>query len=194
MKKKKVILCGGAFLALAGLLAFVAWLDWRNGRVVLKAANYRLLTCDAENPEELTEQILAALVENSRFGGGLEELTEKHYQEAMAYFVEEAEYFSLSLSDYLERFYDSSEEEFRRLTKESARQTAKEEAVLDAIAKEEGIVLSDAAFKERLPAYMEDYGYTDEQKFLREHDEDALREAMRRDLVMEQIVAYLKQK
>lgn len=193
-RKKKIVFGAVGLFVLAGVLALAVWLDWRNDRVVLKLADYRRLTCESANPEELTEQILEALVENSRFGGGLDERTEENYRETMDYFAQEAEYFSLSLSEYLERFYDTTEEEFRESVRESAEQAAKEEAVLEAVADEEGIVLTDEEFEAMLPDYMESYGYTDEAKFLREHDENEIREAMRREKALDRIVEYLKEK
>lgn len=193
-RKKKIILGAVGLLLLAGALALAVWLDWRNDRVVLELADYRRLTCESANPEELTEQILEALVENSRFGGGLDERTEENYRESMDYFTQEAEYFLLSLSEYLARFYDTTEAEFRESVRESAEQAAKEEAVLEAVADEEGIALTDEEFEAMLPDYMESYGYTDEAKFLREHDENELREAMRRERALDRIIEYLKQK
>ncbi len=192
--KKKILLGTGALLALTGLLCLAVWIDRRNSLTVLELADYRRLTCQAENPEELTEQILEALVENSRFGGGLKKLAEENYRETMDYFEKEAEYFSLSLSEYVERYYGTTEEDFRQSVRESAEQAAKEQAVLEAVADGEKLVLTDEEFQAMLPDYMESYGYTDEAKFLREHDENEIRAAMRREQAIALIVEYLKQK
>ncbi len=191
-RKKRWILFGiGGLAVICGLLVLVVWLDNRSTKEILKLADYRTIDCGGRNPSELGEQIVEALVSNTKFGKGLEKRTERVYADTMGYIRKEADYLSLSLSEYAAKMYNGTEKELRATVWETSEGIAKEEAVLDAIGDKEKVVLTEAQFEKLLPKYMESNGYTDRLKFLVDNNEAEIRASMRRELTLQLIIDYL---
>lgn len=190
-QKKWIIIGIGSVAAVCGLLILTYWLDSRSKKEILKLADYRTIDCGGANPADLSDQIVEALVTNTKFGKALEKRTERIYGDTMGYIRREADYLSLSLNEYAAKFYNGTEKELRATVWETSEGIAKEEAVLDAIADKEEVVLTDEQFEKLLPKYMESNGYTDRLKFLIDNNEAEVRASMRRELTLQLVIDYL---
>lgn len=194
-KKKRWIFFGiVGTVIVCGLLVLAVWLDNRTSKEILKLVDYKALDCKDRDPSTMSQQIIDTLVANTKFGKGLEKRTKLVYGDSLNYLMKEAEYLSLSLEAYAQKYYGGTEKELRAATWETAEEIAKEEAVLDMIAEKEKVVLTEELFEKMLPDYMESNGYTDRRKFLIDNNEAEVRASMRRELALQWIIDYLKKK
>ena len=123
----------------------------------------------------------------TRFGRAIKEKAEEKYEEAMKVFASDAEYRQMSLSEYIEKYYQKTEEEFREDVRKTAAETVRQDEVIRAIAEKENIVITDAEFDLVLPDIMEAYGYSDKTQFSQDVDFEMLRD----ELLQEKVIEYL---
>lgn len=179
-------------LAFTGLLGFAIWEYIVSEKSVVRLGDYLSLSYTAENRDDAGTQVVDMLVDRSTFGGLVKKEAEELYEKAIREYKENAEYFEMSLQDYLKLYFGMTEEDFKKSVKEASVLTAKEEAVLDAVADREGITLEEMQYEMKLYHYMENAGYTDRELFLRDYNERELRIMMRRELTVDFLLTKAK--
>ena len=185
MKKKVITLVCVAVAALI-LIGIVFWIDYRRNREILKLGQYKGLDvdCGIAEPEDA---VAAAVVERTKFGPALGKAIETEFQNAIESYEAEAKQYNMTLSEYVDTFFERSEEQFREIVRSETEKTLKEEAVLLLIAEKENIEFSDRELDEALPMIMEEYGYWDMQAFYKNVDI----ESVRKELLLEKVRVYL---
>ncbi len=185
MKKKAITLVCVAVAALI-LIGIVFWIDYRRNHEILKLGQYKDLDvdCGMAEPEDA---VAAAVVERTKFGPAMDKAIEAEFKKAIESYEAEAKQYNLTLSEYIDKFYERSEEQFREIVRSETEKTLKEEAVLKMIAEKENIEFSDRELDEALPMVMEAYGYWDMQAFYKNVDI----ESVRMNLLFEKVRSYL---
>lgn len=87
-----------------------------------------------------------------------------------------AKQYNMELADFLTSYMGQTEEQFNADSKTYATTGAEQSLVTYAIAKAEGLELSDEEIEDAVSTYAAQYGYTDNEKFKEESDMDAFEE------------------
>ena len=172
-------------IAFIGLLAFAIWEYIVSEKSIVRLGNYMTLSYTTDNRDQAATEITDMLVDRTIFGGQVKKDAEARYKEAMAKYQSDAERLEMTLAQYLNTFFGTTEDAFRESVKKAAVQVVKEELVLDAVAEREGIVLTDTRYQFMLADFMEADGYTDVDAYLKEYPEQSLRAIMLRNLTID---------
>ena len=191
-KHNRVLIVSAIVFSLVffGLLTYAIWDNIVSEKSIVRLGDYSSLTYSATDRDAAGTEVTDLLVSKTRFGGAVKKEAEKVYEQTMKVYEEEAAYHEVSLAEYINVFYDTTEARFRKDVKNSALQVAKEEAVLDAVAEKEKIEVTALKFEKLIYAYMESTGYTDREQFLIDYDEKQLRVQMRRDLTVDWLLEH----
>lgn len=177
-------------LVFFGLLTYAIWDNIVSEKSIVRLGDYSSLTYSATDRDTAGTEVTDLVVSRTRFGGLVKKEAEKMYEQTMKVYEEEAAYHEVSLAEYIDVFYNTTEARFRKNVKNSSLQVVKEEAVLDAVAERENIEVTSLRFEKLLYAYMESTGYTDRDRFLLDYDEKQLRVQMRRDLTVDWLLEH----
>ncbi|MBQ6104588.1 MAG: hypothetical protein IJL03_01435 [Lachnospiraceae bacterium] len=177
-------------LVFFGLLTYAIWDNIVSEKSIIRLGDYSSLTYNTSDRDKAGTEVTDLVVSRTRFGGLIKKEAEKMYEATMKVYQEEAEYNKISLAQYIDTFFGTTEEKLRKDVKASALQVAKEEAVLDAIAERENITVTAYQFEKLLADYMDSVGYTDREQFLTTYDENQLREQMRRELTVDWLLEH----
>lgn len=172
-------------IAFIGLLAFAIWEYIVSEKSIVRLGNYMTLSYTTDNRDQAATEITDMLVDRTIFGGQVKKDAEARYKDAMEKYQSDAERLEMTLAQYLNTFFGTTEEAFRESVKKAAVQVVKEELVLDAVAEREGIVLTDTRYQFMLADFMEADGYTDVDAYLEEYPEQTLRAIMLRNLTID---------
>lgn len=150
----------------------------------IKAAAYELL-----NEEYLLSQAMQQMVDGSELVSYSETELEEEAQYLIQYYVYNAEYYSSYFGADTETMlaYLFGFESMEALTEYAyayAYQTIKQSAVLNAIAENEKIELTEEEYTEALNEYALDNGYTDLESFVADYGEEYIREVALFDKVL----------
>lgn len=179
-------------LGFIGLLTFAIYDAIASEKSIVRLGDYSSLTYTATDRDTAGTQVVDMLVGKTRFGGLVEKNAEALYQETMSNYKKDAEYLEISLEQYVDTFFGAKLEDFRKTVKKESLMVAKEEAVLDAVATRENILLSESDFEKMLAEYMESVGYTERVKFLTDYPESGLRERMRLEITIDYLLKRAK--
>lgn len=177
-------------LVFFGLLTYAIWDNIVSEKSIIRLGDYSSLTYNTSNRDKAGTEVTDLVVSRTRFGGLVKKEADKMYASTMKVYQEEAEYNRITLAEYIDIFFGTTEAKLREDVKKSALQVAKEEAVLDAIAEREGITVNAYQFEKMLVDYMNSAGYTDREQFLTTYDENQLREQMRRDMTVDWLLEH----
>ena len=181
--KRKVIVVLAVILGLGfiGLLTFAIYDAIASEKSIVRLGDYSSLTYTSTERDTAGTQVVDLIVDRTRFGGLVKKDAESLYQSSMSNYQKDAEYLEMTLERYVELFFGAELADFQKTVKKESLQVAKEEAVLNAIADKENIVLSTLDYEKLLSEYMKSVGYTDRDKFLSDYSENSLRARMRLD-------------
>lgn len=185
--RKKVLAIVIACLAVLVVFAVFFSIDYSNSHDVIWLGKYKGLTVSADGAESPEAALVGVIVQRTKFGRALDQKMDERFDKTWKYFVDEATYFQMSFDAYLTTYYKTDEESFRKVVRESAEASVREEAVLLAIAERESITVTDEEFDSALPGLMEAAGYTDEIAFSRSVNYEDLRKQM----LMERVTEFL---
>lgn len=177
-------------LVFFGLLAFAIWDTIVSKKSIIRLGDYSSLTYTTSNRDAAGTEVTDLIVSRSKFGGLVKDEAESMYHSTMTIYREEAEEFGMSLAEYIKNVFGTTEEQLRKDVRASALQVAKEEAVLDAIADRENIILTEIRFEKILQQYMISTGYTDRKQFLVDYNEKDLRVRMRREITVDWLLEH----
>lgn len=121
---------------------------------------YLQSTCDEQNENAKTAAIWTAVYEKCEVKDAPQELVEDVQARIEANAQAYADYYGLSLDDFIQQNMGLTREEYEQQALESAQDTAKEKLAVAALAKQAGITLSDEDVKEYAQKEYEEYGYT----------------------------------
>lgn len=92
-----------------------------------------------------------------------------------------AEYFGLSLEEYIEQYYEMSLTDY-------AKDTLKDQCIQDLLVEAEGIEVSDQDIEDEIQTYMDDYGYESKEEILEVMSEDDIRSDIEYTQLMEKLM------
>ncbi len=185
--KKKVLIIAIVCFAVLTLFGVLVFLDYSNSHEVVWLGKYKGLKVSSSGADSPEDALLKVIVQRTKFGSALDDKIEQKYDKTMKYFEDEAEYFKLGFAEYLKTYYQTDEEAFRKSVRDTAEETAKQEAVLRAVAERESIQFTEEEFDAILPELMESYGYTDETLFSRSYNFTELRD----EQLLKKVTKYL---
>lgn len=186
-RKRRILVIGILCLAVLAVFSVLAYLDYSGSHTILRLGQYTGLSVTAADGKEPEDVLVDEIVRRTRFGRAIKKKAEEKYEEAMKVFASDAEYRQMSLSEYIEKYYQKTEEEFREDVRKTAAETVRQDEVIRAIAEKENIVITDAEFDLVLPDIMEAYGYSDKTQFSQDVDFEMLRD----ELLQEKVIEYL---
>ena len=186
-RKRRILVIGILCLAVLAVFSVLAYLDYSGSHTILRLGQYTGLSVTAADGKEPEDVLIDEIVRRTRFGRAIKKKAEEKYEEAMKVFASDAEYRQMSLSEYIEKYYQKTEEEFREDVRKTAAETVRQDEVIRAIAEKENIVITDAEFDLVLPDIMEAYGYSDKTQF----SQDVHFEMLRDELLQEKVIEYL---
>lgn len=106
-----------------------------------------------------SELVWDSVIDNCRIHGYPEAEIQEYINDTYNYYEKEAMSGELSLSEYLQSNHSMSMQEFNEQTEKNAHENIKREMAAFAIAKAEGIEISERKYKNGLDDYAEFYGY-----------------------------------
>ena len=186
-RKRRILVIGILCLAVLAVFSVLAYLDYSGSHTILRLGQYTGLSVTAADGKEPEDALIDEIVRRTRFGRAIKKKAGEKYEEAMKVFASDAEYRQMSLSEYIEKYYQKTEEEFREDVRKTAAETVRQDDVIRAIAEKENIVITDAEFDLVLPDIMEAYGYSDKTQFSQDVDFEMLRD----ELLQEKVIEYL---
>lgn len=186
-RKRRILVIGILCLSVLAVFSVLAYLDYSGSHTILRLGQYTGLSVTAADGKEPEDVLIDEIVRRTRFGRAIKKKAEEKYEEAMKVFASDAEYRQMSLSEYIEKYYQKTEEEFREDVRKTAAETVRQDEVIRAIAEKENIVITDAEFDLVLPDIMEAYGYSDKTQFSQDVDFEMLRD----ELLQEKVIEYL---
>lgn len=120
---------------------------------------YLQSTCDEQNESGRTAAIWTAVYEKCEVKDAPQELVEDVKARIEANAQAYAEYYGMSMDDFLQQSMGLTREDYEQEALESAQDTAKEKLAVAALAKQAGITLSDEDVNEYAQKEYEEYGY-----------------------------------
>lgn len=141
--------------------------------------------------DQITEQIMASS-EVKKYD---EEAVEAEYQSNITYYMDYASYYGsyygLDTETAIMYFFGvDSIEAFEDTIRQYSYDRIKNRMIIAEIAKREGIKLTDDVYDTKTAEYMEAYGYEDRESFVEDNGEEAIRNAILAELVMEFILNH----
>lgn len=169
--------------------AFVESLAIENVKTVDAYRNYvkeQLETqkkADADSSRQ--SELFKKAVENAKVKEYPEELVAQYTKEYENYYSQYAAYFGLELVDFLSQYMDQTEEEFNEDAEKYGNDVAGNMLVLAAIAKAEGIEVTDEFYEEKIAGLLEESGYTDAETLEADYGKAYLKQIMISEAVMD---------
>lgn len=114
---------------------------------------------EAENNRQ--KELFQKAVENSEVKEYPEELVEQYTQEYITYYQQYASYFGMELADFLSQYMDQTEDEFNQDAAAYGKEVAGNMLIVCAIARAEGIDVTDELYARKTSEYAEQSGYPD---------------------------------
>ena len=114
---------------------------------------------EAENNRQ--KELFQKAVENSEVKEYPEELVEQYTQEYITYYQQYASYFGMELADFLAQYMDQTEDEFNQDAAAYGKEVAGNMLIVCAIARAEGIDVTDDLYARKTSEYAEQSGYPD---------------------------------
>lgn len=110
------------------------------------------------------------------------------YNENVTYYQEYAEYYGTTLESFLKTYYGVTVEDFEKSMKENAQEYVSQMLIVYAIAKAEGIEITDEEYQAGLEEYYESAGYTSAQQM----EEDLGKTSIENRLLYEKVMQYFE--
>ncbi|MGN0205058.1 MAG: trigger factor [Coprococcus sp.] len=114
---------------------------------------------EAENNRQ--KELFQKAVENAEVKEYPEELVEQYRQEYISYYQQYAAYFGMEMADFLTQYMDQTEEEFNQDAAAYGQEVAGNMLIVCAIARAEGIDVTDELYAQKISEYAEQSGYAD---------------------------------
>lgn len=137
----------------------------------------------AENQQRIA--VIDKIIENSTFLDLNPADAQAYVDETISYYSYYASMYGMEMDDFLQLFFNCTNEEFEKLVKEEADTVVKQYLILDAVAEAEKIEVTDQEYQDALTAYTSEYGYDTPEEAEEGLGKDAVMQAARRDKVYE---------
>ncbi|HIW84056.1 MAG TPA: trigger factor [Candidatus Dorea gallistercoris] len=133
----------------------------------------------------LEQNAWQAVLENTEVKEYPEGEVEEFADSLIQQYKEAAEYYQMDYETFIEEQMGYATEDFEAEVEAVAQESVKDEMAVEAIADKENIELTDEAYEEQLGILAENYGYEDGDAMKEAFDEEELRSAALKNLVME---------
>ncbi len=145
------------------------------------------LTSQKESEAESSRQseLFQKAVENAEVTEYPEELVAQYKEEFNNYYSQYAAYFGLELEDFLSQYMELTEEEFNEEAQKYGEEATANMLVLCAIAKAEGIEVTDELYAEKTEEYASENGYADAATLEADYGKGYLKQVIINEKVME---------
>ena len=135
----------------------------------------------------LEQNAWQAVLENTEVKEYPEEKVEELSDSLIQQYKDAAEYYQMDYDQFIEEQMGYTTEDFEAEAKNVAQENVKDEMAVEAIADKENIELTDEAYEEQLGILAKDYGYEDGDAMKEAFDEEELKSAALKNLVMEYV-------
>lgn len=144
------------------------------------------LEAEAEEDEltNLVSDIWKYIVDNSTVKKYPDKVVESYKNNYIASYTNYAKQYNLTLNDFLEKYLNTTKDEFEKQVTEQAKTYVVEEMLLRIIVKREGIKLTEDEFKTGAEKYAKDNGFEDAEALIEYYGEDTVRQSLLWDKVM----------
>ena len=132
----------------------------------------------------LQQNAWQAVLENTEVNEYPQEKVDEMADSLIRQYKDAAEYYGMEYEDFVEQQMGYSMEDFETEVDAVAKENVKDELAVEAIAKAEKIELTDEAYEEQVKTMAEEYGYEDADAMKEAFDEDTLKQAALKNLVM----------
>lgn len=147
---------------------------------------------EATKETETQAAVIQKLREVCKVNGFPEGLIDQRIKEYMERFETNLqESYGISVEDYL-KSTDTTEEDFDAQVKQLVTETVEGELIIAAIAKKEGIEITDEGFAEYKKNIVESYGYADEEALIQRHGEEYVRNVYLNELTVDKLLESAK--
>lgn len=142
----------------------------------------------ATQEESRYSQLWATLIDSTEVSEYPEDIIAEYYDEVDAYYTSYAEYYSMTIEEFVEASYMTMDEYYEILTS-TAQEIYISEIVIANIADAEGLNLTDEEYQTEVDAIVELYGYESEEALYEEAATD--REALESDILTDVVMNWL---
>lgn len=140
---------------------------------------------ESEAESSRQSELFQKAVENAEVKEYPEELVSQYREEFNSYYNQYAAYFGLELTDFLTQYMDLTEEEFNEEADKYGQEATANMLVLCAIAKAEGVEVTDELYAEKTSEYAQQNGYTDAATLEADYGKGYLKQVIINEKVME---------
>ncbi len=137
---------------------------------------------------ELESSIQDALLAKSEMKEYPEGSVNEQVQMANEYYTSMASMYGVGLSEFITTYLQTTQEQFDSRIEEAARKTVQLNEAIKLIAEKENLEPTEKEYEEAAAQYAEDAGAEDVDAFVEQYGEDAVRETILRDKVLEYLV------
>lgn len=147
---------------------------------------------EATKETETQAAVIQKLREVCKVNGFPEGLIDQRIKEYMERFETNLQAsYGISVEDYL-KSTNTTEEDFDAQVKQLVTETVEGELIIAAIAKKEGIEITDEGFEEYKKNIVETYGYADEEALIQQHGEEYVRNVYLNELTVDKLLESAK--
>ena len=117
-----------------------------------------------------------------------EEDVQKYVDDMTSYYTDYATMFGMELGEFLESYMGTTEEEFNSQVQTYAKDAVAEELIIQAIAEQENITISDEEYQTGLAEYAAAYSYDSTEDFENDYGKEEIQKRLLADKVIEFVV------
>ncbi len=143
---------------------------------------------EASVQSQLQSLVQEALLEKIEVEKYPEDVVNEQIEEMEAYYTQMASMYGIELTEFIETYLQTTEDDFNARIKEAAQQTAALDQAVLLIAEKERLEPSDEEYEERIKEYAEQAGMTDVDAYKEQVGEEVLKNAIRADVVTDYLV------
>ena len=146
---------------------------------------------DANFEDDNYQSVIDQMIKNSEFKTISDDDVEFFANDMISYYKEMVAYYGMAIEDYAAQVYGSYDE-FLKTIDEEATRYVKEYMVLQEVAKQENITITEEKYNEYINKYMTNSGYSNAADFETAYTREYLEYCMKNDLALELLLAKAK--
>ena len=137
---------------------------------------------------QLRSEVQMALFDNIEVKKYPEDVVNEQIEQMETYYTQMASMYGVELTEFIETYLQTTEDDFNAQIRETAQQTAALEQALKLIAEKHGLEPSEEEYEEKIREYAEQDGVDDVEKYKEQVGEDVLRNTILAEVVTDYLV------
>ncbi|MGN0484390.1 MAG: trigger factor [Lachnospiraceae bacterium] len=147
---------------------------------------------DSQKTTDTKSAVVDAVMKNCKVKSLPDGLLEQRVKEYKEQFEEQCKSYNMSVEDYLQQYYQMTEDDFDKSVNEYMTENINTELVFQAIADAEGLKADEKGFDEYLNNCMQQYGFQSEEDMFKTYSKDYMKQVYLYEKALNQIIEESK--